>query len=307
METLALERSIWISAPREKVWQAITEPDQIGKWFLPAMPMPMKRDESGTLSLDMGFVEAKFAVLEKLESPRQMTSRSLPDKLLATHYRLDEENGGTRLTVSMTGFERLPADERQDRFQLSGTAWEEALANLNAYIGGKDLPYPQAAVAPLFGFWREAKEMIAIERTVWINATRERVWQAITDPRQVEQWFSPGTTFKSKGTGVGARLYIENPETGAEMYTQITAVYEPPHRLVTKSVPEASEPSYATSYRLDEEDGGTRLTLTYSGYEQAAADIRKKNMEENAFGFGMMLGNVKAFIEGAAMPQPQGF
>jgi hypothetical protein len=30
-------------------------------------------------------------------------------------------------------------------------------------------------------------------------------------------------------------------------------------------------------------------------------------MEQNAFGFGMMLSNLKAQIEGEALPFPQGF
>jgi hypothetical protein len=30
-------------------------------------------------------------------------------------------------------------------------------------------------------------------------------------------------------------------------------------------------------------------------------------MEENAFGFGMMLSNIKALVEGAPLPMPQGF
>jgi uncharacterized protein YndB with AHSA1/START domain len=149
--------------------------------------------------------------------------------------------------------------------------------------------------------------MIAIERSVWINAPLERVWTAITDPAQVEQWFSPGTSWKSSGSGVGARLYVENPETGAEMYVQVLEVVDPPHQLVTRALPEPGETSTTTDWRLQEENGGTRLTLIYSGYELMPDDTRQQRMEENAFGFGMMMGNIKAFIEGAPLPQPQGF
>lgn len=308
MEKLAIERSTWINAPRERVWRAVTEPQQIAQWFLPAMPgVQMNRDDSGRLSLDMGFMIAEFAILEAMTPPRQVTSRSVPDLLLASTYTLEEENGGTRVTVTMTGFEALPEEARQDRFNLSGAAWEEALANLKAYIGGAELPHPQASISPLFGFWREPKEKLAIERTIWIDAPRERVWLAITDPTQVEQWFAPGTTFKSTGEGVGAKLYIEDPETGGETHTQVIDVYDPPRHLVTRSVPAPPETPSTTSYRLDAENNGTRLTLTYAGYEMQPADMRKRNMEENAFGFGLVLGNIKAFIEGTAMPQPGGF
>jgi uncharacterized protein YndB with AHSA1/START domain len=308
MEKLAVERSIWISAPRERVWQAVTDPEQIPQWFLPVtFALPMKRDDAGTLLLSMGEMDVAFAVLEGMDPPRQITSRSLPDRLLAATYTLEEEKDGTRVTVKMTGFEALPDDARHDRLHVSGAAWEKSLENLKAYVIGAARPYPQASVAPLFGFWREGKEMIAIERSVWINAPLERVWTAITDPAQVEQWFSPGTSWKSSGSGVGARLYVENPETGAEMYVQVLEVVDPPHQLVTRALPEPGETSTTTDWRLQEENGGTRLTLIYSGYELMPDDTRQQRMEENAFGFGMVMGNIKAFIEGAPLPQPQGF
>jgi uncharacterized protein YndB with AHSA1/START domain len=278
------------------------------QWFLPALPGAlMKRDDSGRLSLRLGEMNADFAILELMDSPRQVTIRSLPDKLIATTYTLNEEKGGTRVTVRLTGFEALAEDAREDRLKLSGTAWENALQNLKAYIDGTELPFPQASVAPLFGYWREPREKIAVERSIWIAAPRERVWRAISNPDQFELWFSPGTSFKSSGSGVGARLYVENPETGAEMYVQILEVIDPPNHLVLRSQPEPPETPFITSYKLVEENNGTRLTLTYSGYERLPGDIRWRNMEENAFGFGMMLANLKAHIEGSSLPNPQGF
>jgi uncharacterized protein YndB with AHSA1/START domain len=251
VEKLAVERSIWINAPRERVWQAVTEPEQIVKWFLPALPgAAMKRGNSGTLALNMGWMEVDFATLETIDPLRQVISRGLPDMLLTTTYTLADEKGGTQVTVTMTGFESLPEDARRDRLQVSGTAWEKTLENLRAYVAGADLPFPQASVAPLYGYWRESREKLAIERTIWINAPRERVWRALTDPAQVEQWFAPGTTFKSSGDGVGAKLYVENPETGAEMYVQILELVDPPNQLVLRSQPEAPETPTVTDYRL---------------------------------------------------------
>jgi uncharacterized protein YndB with AHSA1/START domain len=147
-------------------------------------------------------------------------------------------------------------------------------------------------------------ESISIERSIWINAPRERVWQALTDPAQVEQWFAPGTAFKSSGSEAGAKLYIEDPDTGAELYTQILEVVEPPNRLVLRS---ESEPHFRTGYVLKEENGGTRVLFTFSGYEGLPEAERKPMMQENDAGFELMLGNIKAFIEGTPLPNPQGF
>lgn len=150
-------------------------------------------------------------------------------------------------------------------------------------------------------------ERIAINRNVWIAASRERVWQAITEPDQVAQWFAPGTTFKASGAGPGARLYVENPETGEEMYVQILEIVEPPHRLVLKSQAVPPEPVFVTSYTLTEENNGTRLAFLFSGYEALPEDLRQQMMNENAAGFELMLGNIRAFIEGTPLPNPQGF
>jgi uncharacterized protein YndB with AHSA1/START domain len=150
-------------------------------------------------------------------------------------------------------------------------------------------------------------ETVAIERSVWVNASRERVWEAITDPNQIAQWFAPGTTFKSTGDHVGARLYVEDPETGAEMYVQVLEVFEPPRRLVTRSQSEAHEPSFFTSYQLEEENGGTRLDFVHGGYEGLPAEIRQQMVDQNTMGFELMLGNIKAFIEGTPLPNPEGF
>lgn len=308
MEKLTVERSIVIDAPRERVWLAVTEPEQMVKWFLPALSWAqMTRDDNETRSVIMGEMRMAFAVFENIEPLQRVTSRSLPDRLLATTYTFDEKDSGTRVTVTMSGFEELPADARHDRLAMSGAGWEQTLQNLKAYIAGTQLPFAYAAVGPLFGFWREGKEWIAVERSIWINASREQVWQAITDPEQVQQWFSPGTEWHGTGLEVGGKLYVYNPETNSEMYVQVIEVVNPPQQLVTRAVPEAGEFPTVTNWMLTAENGGTRLTILYSGYELMPEAVRQQRMEENAFGFGMMLQNIKAVMEGLSLPVPGGF
>jgi uncharacterized protein YndB with AHSA1/START domain len=308
MNQLTVERSIWIDAPRERVWQAITDPARLAQWLLPpALGAQMKRDASGTFFVCMGDMEIPIAIHEAPKQPQQVTSRSLPDRLIATTYVLEEENGGTRVTITMTGFEALPADAREDRMKPSGAAWEKALANLKASVAGAELPFPQGYIAALFGYRREAKATFAVERSIWIAAPRERVWHAITDPAQLEQWYSPGTSWRLSALEAGGRLFVPNPETGAEQHTQVIELVDPPHRLVMRSAPEPAGTAEVTAYTLQEEHGGTRLTVTNSGYELAPEEERWSAMEQNAFGFGMMLENLQAHIEGKSLPYPGGF
>jgi uncharacterized protein YndB with AHSA1/START domain len=302
MDQLLVERSMWIAASVERVWQAVTDPEQVAQWLLPpALGAQLRRDQNGTIFVCMGPIEIPFASVEVIEAPWKVRSQNLPDRLLTTTYQLAEENGGTRVTVTMTGFERLPADARQDRLEPSGASWEKALANLNAHIVGAVLPFPEGYVAALSGYRRETKQTFAVERSIWIAVPRERVWRAVTDPAQMQHWFSPGTTWQMPALEVGGKLFALDPETGAEQYTQLI------EQVALRTMPDPAGTFQITAYTLREEAGGTRLTVTSFGYETMPEEGRWSAMEQNAFGFGMMLENAKAYIEGNDLPYPYGF
>lgn len=303
-----VERSVWIAAERDRVWKAVTEPEEIARWLLPpALGAQLKRDEGGSLLVCMGPMEVPLAALEDLDPLRQLTIRSLPDRLTAVTLTLEVARGGTQVTAVLTGLEALMGDAWQDRALATGTGWERALANLGAAVAGGELPFPGGQIAAMFGYRRESKQLIAVERSIWIAASQERVWRAVTEPAQIERWFSPGTPWCLTELAVGGRLFVPNAETGAEMYTQVITLLDPPHQLTTQTQAEPSEIPYTTTYTLHEERGGTRLTITHAGYQLDPSDMRWFGAEQNAFGFGMMLENVKAAVEGTDLPYPGGF
>lgn len=306
MGNLMVERSIWIEASRERVWQALTEPAELAQWFLPpAMGMQLQRDDDGKLKVMMGEMGVPVAVVGTLEPPQRVIIQSLPERQLKTTYTLAEEGDGTRVTVTLTGFETLPAEAAQERLAPSGAAWEKALENLRAHVGGQALPHPQGWVTALFGYRREAPGKLSVERSIWINAPRERVWQAITDPKQVQAWFSPTTEWRATGLAPGEKLYTVDPETGNAAHTQIIDVVEAPRLLITHSAP--PELAHASIWLLEEENGGTRLTLTNSGYELEPDEARHNAVEQNGMGLGMMLENLQAQVEGRELAYPWGF
>ncbi len=305
MSTLTLERSILVAAPRQRVWEAITQPEQIAQWLMPpALGAQLKSDDSGQLSVLMGPMEVGFALLENSDPPRQVTTRGFPDKVLAVTYTLDEAPGGTRVTVTVAGLDRLPAAAAQERLEPMGQGWDKLLQNLKAFVEGAPLPHPEGYIAASFGFRRQTPKQFAVERSIWLKAPRERVWQAITDPQQIPQWFSPGTEWRASALQVGGTLGVWDPETASEKYVQVIDVFDAPHRLVTRTV---DEPVHTTIWVLDEEAGGTRLTLTNTGYENEADDVRHNNNEQNAFGFGLMMVNLQAYVDCRDLPYPMGF
>ena len=140
MEKITLERSIWINAPRERVWKAVSDPAQITQWFAPGTEFSIK---DNTIAILMNGAYVDVALIEVNDPPRELTTRSLPDRILATSYLLEEENNGTRFTVIETGFELLPEDQRKQRLEQDSGGWEMALENLKAYIDGRTLPRPE--------------------------------------------------------------------------------------------------------------------------------------------------------------------
>ena len=142
MDQTRIERSIWIDAPRERVWQAVTEPAQIGRWMLPpALGAELARAADGALVVSMGGMEIPLATLDVIEPARQAVSYGLPDRLIATTDRLDDQDGGTEVSVTMTGFEKLPAETRREYMTPSAAAWEKGLLNLQAAVAGAELPH----------------------------------------------------------------------------------------------------------------------------------------------------------------------
>lgn len=308
MKPITIERSVWVNADPQRVWQALSTPEQVARWLLPpALGAQLRLDDQQRLLVNLGGMEIPFAQIEVVEAPTRLVSRSLPDQVLATTYLLAAEHGGTRITVTTSGFEALPAAEREDRLEPLAYGWEKLLANLEATLANAELPFPEGYVAASLGFRRESAKRRAVERSIWIAAPRERVWQALVEPTQIEQWFSPGIKWTLTALEAGGRLFAPDPETGAERYTQVIEQIEPPQRLVMRTMAEAPDISYVSDYRLANERDGTRLTIIHSGYELAAPETRDGSMEQNAFGFGMMLANIKAAIEGQPLPTPGGF
>lgn len=302
-----VKRTILIEAPRARVWQALNDPEQIAKWLLPpALGAQVKRD-SDRLVVCMGPMEMPIATVEGVEEHQTLTLRSWPDANVSANCRLTDENKGTRVTVTVDGFERFPANARQDRLAPTATGWDQTLANLEAVVNDAEVPHPEGHATMLFGYRRTFKQTYSVERSIWIAASRERVWDAITDPAQIEQWFSPGTSWQLSALEEGGRLFAPDPETGAPRYTQVIDRLARPEQLVLRTTPEPPETPQVVDHTLTEENGGTRLTITHSGYEFEPEDQRGDHMEQNGVGFGLMLLNVKAHVEGIALPNPTGF
>lgn len=148
------------------------------------------------------------------------------------------------------------------------------------------------------------QQPMTVERNIWIAASREKVWRAITDPQKIEQWFSPGARWQLSSLEVGGVLSVYDEKTDTYPFAEVLLVVDPPTRLVLRS---KFEPPYTTTYQLIEEKDGTRLLVTYVGYEAPTEDAHGGLVADDCDGISWILGNIKAVVEGTELPNPAGF
>jgi uncharacterized protein YndB with AHSA1/START domain len=145
-------------------------------------------------------------------------------------------------------------------------------------------------------------EILKVERSIWIAAPREKVWQAITQPAQLEQWFAVGCRWEIPSLKAGEVVKFYNTETDIQ---RATIELIEPLRLFTlrwEADQEYPNTTLVTSLLLEEENEGTRITMTESGYETLPGDLGSERADQTAEGYRMSLETLKAYLEGRSMP-----
>ena len=140
-----------------------------------------------------------------------------------------------------------------------------------------------------------------IERQITINASKEKVYEAVADPSKITSWFPD----EIEGTlEEGGQPVFSFGEHGKN---KILVVATQPHEYFAfRWVPGASnfmgDVNEATTtlveFKLEESDGATTLTMTESGFSALPTEIAESSFEQNTGGWGYMLGRLeKNFTE----------
>lgn len=143
-----------------------------------------------------------------------------------------------------------------------------------------------------------SKKVDEIRSSITIDAPIERVWNAITTPSEMKQWFFGVET--EADWRPGGRL-VHRGEYGGKPYLDKGEILEmdPPRRLVhthwsdASGLPDAPEHYQIVAWALSEEgDGRTELLITEHNLpsEDAAATSER--------GWTSALGALKALLEG---------
>lgn len=139
MTDLTTARSVRIDAPVERVWEALTTPDLIERWFFgvrtetdwtPGSPIVHRGEWQGRPYEDKGRI-VRIEPPTLLVHTHWSAMSGTPDR--AEHYQevawaLEERDGATELTVSERN---LPSEEAKG---VSEQSWETVLANLKSLL-----------------------------------------------------------------------------------------------------------------------------------------------------------------------------
>jgi len=137
-----IERQMMLKAPRQKVWDAITKPDMLCKWFANRMDVTelivgqeFKFDwtQHGYSRAVVETVEPQTRFVYRWENSGGNQNAPFADvpKTLVT-FVLEDVEGGTRLTLTETGLAALP--NAAQVLSENSHGWDTELAELKAYI-----------------------------------------------------------------------------------------------------------------------------------------------------------------------------
>lgn len=140
MEVIAVERQVWINAPRQRVWLALTAPEHLERWYAPGCPWVIPALEVGeTVKFYNTETDIQLAVIEVVEAPHQFALRwqldpMKPELTLLNTFFLEEESGGTRVIAIQAGYESLPENIRQGQFDQDVGAYTAIVESLKEHL-----------------------------------------------------------------------------------------------------------------------------------------------------------------------------
>ncbi len=142
-----IEKKIVLKAPRARVWRALSDSNEFGRWFgakLESSFAPGARVQ-GQITLK-GYEHVKMDMtIERIEPERLLSYRWHPyaietgvdysaEPTTLVEFTLEEIPGGTELTVVESGFDRIPGARRAEAFRMNDHGWAGQLKNIERHV-----------------------------------------------------------------------------------------------------------------------------------------------------------------------------
>lgn len=146
-DTDRIERSIVLRASRARVWRAISDAREFGAWFRVALDgeLVAGRTVRGRIT-PPGYEHLAMELhVERVEPATLLAYRWHPyavqpdvdyaaEPTTLVEFRLEDADGGTRLVIVESGFDRLPASRRDEAFRMNGDGWSQQIRNVESHV-----------------------------------------------------------------------------------------------------------------------------------------------------------------------------
>ena len=142
-----IEKQVEIAAPVSRVWQALTDSRQFGDWFLVKMDGPFVAGKPiGGQITHPGYEHVRMEIVVKAIAPETLFSFTWhpyavdpkvdysKEESTLIEFRLRAVPGGTLLTVTESGFEKIPAERRAEAILRNDGGWAQQMKNIQAYV-----------------------------------------------------------------------------------------------------------------------------------------------------------------------------
>jgi len=163
-----IEKQVTLRAPVSRVWQAISNAEEFGRWFGVKLQGAFVAGKSLTGTFDaslkeeaireyqkkLGLPPSKvkmpeadmvFCTVERIEPEHYFSFRWIPygidaevdpknEPTTLVEFRLQKVAEGTSLTIVESGFDRVPAHRRERAFRMNEGGWAGQAENVKKYV-----------------------------------------------------------------------------------------------------------------------------------------------------------------------------
>ena len=142
-----IEKRIELKASVSRVWRALTDHREFGEWFRVRLDGPFVPGQISRGQITYpGYEHVKFeAVVQKMEPERFFSYTWHPyavdpnidysrEEPTLVEFKLEKTSDGTLLTVTESGFDKIPSNRRSEAFRMNEGGWGEQLKNIESYV-----------------------------------------------------------------------------------------------------------------------------------------------------------------------------
>ena len=142
-----IEKTIELKAPVSRVWRALTDHHEFGKWFRVQLDGPFVPGQVSRGHITYpGYEHLRWeAVVVKMQPERLFSFSWHPYAIdpkvdysketpTLVEFRLEQIPSGTLLLLSESGFDSIPADRRAEAFRMNDGGWSEQMKNIETHV-----------------------------------------------------------------------------------------------------------------------------------------------------------------------------